>query len=50
MLLERDFMGNKRIFANQKMYMTKKEVDEFIKILGSIHSEQLVICPTAIYV
>ena len=43
-------MGNKRIFANQKMYMTKKEVDEFIKILGSIHSEQLVICPTAIYV
>ena len=24
-------MGNKKIFANQKMYMTKQDVETFIK-------------------
>lgn len=42
-------MGNKKIFANQKMYMTKSEVETFIQAFHNQTMEHLVICPTAIY-
>lgn len=42
-------MGNKKIFANQKMYMTKSEVETFIQAFHNQTMDHLVICPTAIY-
>ncbi len=42
-------MGNKKIFANQKMYMTKSEVETFIQSFHNKTMDHLVICPTAIY-
>lgn len=45
----RGFMGNKKIFANQKMYMTKSEVETFIQAFHNQTMDHLVICPTAIY-
>ena len=42
-------MGNKKIFANQKMYMTKSEVETFIQSFHNQTMDHLVICPTAIY-
>ena len=49
MLPRRDFMGNKKIFANQKMYMTKQDVETFIKASEEKEYEQLVICPSILY-
>lgn len=45
----RDFMGNKKIFANQKMYMTKAEVEAFIQAFYNQPMDHLIICPTALY-
>lgn len=40
----------KLVVGNQKNYLTKDKVDEFIKALGSIESDNVIICPSSIYV
>lgn len=49
MLQRRDFMGNKKIVANQKMYMTREDIGRFINIIGSLSSDQFIVCPSSIY-
>lgn len=49
MLQRRDSMENKKIFANQKMYMTKTEIETFLQAFQNKTMEHLIICPTAIY-
>lgn len=43
-------MENKLIIANHKMNMDAKEVNEYLKELGKIDNENVVICPTSIYI
>ena len=42
-------MGNKKIVANQKMYMTREDIGRFINIIGSLSSDQFIVCPSSIY-
>lgn len=43
-------MANKLIVGNMKMNLTKTEVDDYLQKMSSIKKENVVICPSSIYV